>query len=145
MRPECKEPWMVERGVCGYLWERTRWYAMPGYLRSNEGFLLDLYGLRLYLDEGREPNSKPHVGGPFAWAFQKRVGRAVSPHLDGRGNREWSESAASGWSRSSRQGRRKVLLTGLAFRDSDGKRQPLECMKICLSRCCRRSKRRDRI
>jgi hypothetical protein len=42
-----------------------------GSLKGNECFLLDLYGLRLYLNEGREPNSKPHVVAPLLGRFSK--------------------------------------------------------------------------
>ena len=81
--------------------ERRLWVSVGAYsivcyvgsLRGNEGFLLDLYGLRLYLDEGREPNSKPHVVVPLLGTIQERAGRAVSSHPDGCGNRQWSEPA----------------------------------------------------
>jgi hypothetical protein len=44
-------------------------------LRGNEGFLLDLYGLCLYLDEGRGPECmKPHVVAPLLGQFKNEVG-----------------------------------------------------------------------
>ena len=46
-----------------------------GSLRGNEGFLLDLYGLRRYLNEGKDPNdAKPHVVAPLLGRFKNEIG-----------------------------------------------------------------------
>jgi hypothetical protein len=60
--------------TCGYHWELTRFFGFCASLQGNEGFLLDLYGLRLYLDEGREPQcSKPHVMAPLLGRFKNKT------------------------------------------------------------------------
>jgi hypothetical protein len=44
-------------------------------LRGNEGFLLDLYGLRLYLQEGKLlPENKAHVVAPLLGRFKNELG-----------------------------------------------------------------------
>ena len=43
-------------------------------LRGNEGFLLDLHGLRLYIKEGLEPCDRPHVVAPFLGRFKNEIG-----------------------------------------------------------------------
>jgi hypothetical protein len=62
----------------GHLWTSLGAYSVLcfcGSLRGNEGFLLDLYGLRLYLDEGREPQClKPHVVAPLLGRFKNEIG-----------------------------------------------------------------------
>jgi hypothetical protein len=46
-----------------------------GSLRGNEGFLLDLYGLRLYLNEGKNPNDpRAHVVAPLLGRFKNEIG-----------------------------------------------------------------------
>jgi hypothetical protein len=63
--------------------ERHLWTSLGAYsvlcfcasLRGNEGFLLDLGGLRMYLDEGREPQClKPHVVAPLLGRFKNEIG-----------------------------------------------------------------------
>jgi hypothetical protein len=62
--------------------ERRLWVSLGAYsiicyagsLKGNEGFLLDLYGLRLHLNEGREPNAKPHVVVSLLGRFKNELG-----------------------------------------------------------------------
>jgi hypothetical protein len=62
----------------GHLWTSLGAYSVLCFcasLQGNEGFLLDLYGLRLYLDEGREPQClKPHVIAPLLGRFKNEIG-----------------------------------------------------------------------
>jgi len=62
----------------GHLWTSVGAYSVLCFcasLRGNEGFLLDLYGLRLYLNEGRESQClKPHVVAPLLGRFKNEVG-----------------------------------------------------------------------
>jgi hypothetical protein len=46
-----------------------------GSLRGNEGFLLDLYGLRHYLNEGKDPaDPRAHVVAPLLGRFKNEIG-----------------------------------------------------------------------
>ena len=120
----------VEARVQGTLdgGERRLWVSVGAYsvicyvgsLRGNEGFLLDLYGLRLYLDEGREPNSKPHVVVPLLGRFKNELGEQYHLILmaavtgSGLSPRKWLE-----WLVQARE--EEGFTNGPAFRDSDGK------------------------
>lgn len=63
--------------------ERHTWISLGAYsalcfcgsLRGNEGFLLDLYGLRLYLNEGKDANDpRAHVVAPLLGRFKNEIG-----------------------------------------------------------------------
>jgi hypothetical protein len=63
--------------------ERHKWISLGAYsalcvcgsLRGNEGFLLDLYGLRLYLNEGKDPaDPQAHVVAPLLGRFKNEIG-----------------------------------------------------------------------
>jgi hypothetical protein len=63
--------------------ERHKWISLGAYsalcfcgsLRGNEGFLLDLYGLRLYLNEGKDPNDpRAHIVAPLLGRFKNEIG-----------------------------------------------------------------------
>jgi hypothetical protein len=85
--------------------ERRLWVSVGAYsvlcfvasLRGNEGFLLDLYGLRLYLDEGRNHATKPHVVAPLLGRFKNELGERyhlfllASETASGLKPREWLE------------------------------------------------------
>jgi hypothetical protein len=54
------------------LWVLVGAYSLlcyVGSLRGNKGFLLDLYGLRLYLGEGETQNEKAHIVAPLLGWF----------------------------------------------------------------------------
>jgi hypothetical protein len=61
------------------LWVSLGAYSLLYYvasLRGNEGFLLDLYGLRLYLQEGKSlPANKAHVVAPLLGRFKNELGK----------------------------------------------------------------------
>ena len=61
-----------------HLWTSVGAYSVLCFcasLRGNEGFLLDLHGLRLYLEEGRAPQcQKPHVVAPLLGRFKNEIG-----------------------------------------------------------------------
>jgi hypothetical protein len=63
--------------------EHHQWISLGAYstlcfcgsLRANKGFLLDLNGLRRYLNEGKDPNdSRPHVVAPLLGRFKNEIG-----------------------------------------------------------------------
>jgi hypothetical protein len=48
-------------------------------LRGKEGFLLDLNGLHLYIQEGKEPQvSRPHVIAPLLGRFKNDIGKGIT-------------------------------------------------------------------
>ena len=61
-----------------HLWTSVAAYSSLCFcasLRGNEGFLLDLHGLRTYLEEGREGTcAKPHVVAPLLGRFKNEIG-----------------------------------------------------------------------
>jgi hypothetical protein len=119
----------VEARVRGALDARERrlWVSVGAYsivcytgsLRGNEGFLLDLYGLRLYLEEGREPNLKPHVVAPLLGRFKNELGERYHLLLlaavtgSGLSPRKWLD-----WLVQARE--EEGFTNGPAFRDGEG-------------------------
>jgi hypothetical protein len=68
----------AEGEVERHLWTSIGAYSalcFCGSLRGNEGFLLDLCGLRCYINEGNGPNDpKPHVVAPLLGRFKNEIG-----------------------------------------------------------------------
>jgi hypothetical protein len=60
-----------------------------GSLGGNEGFLLDLYCLCLYLAKGQEPCLKPHVIASFLGRFKNESGEPYHLILFDPGNCQW--------------------------------------------------------
>ena len=82
------------------LWVSVGAYSLlcyVGSLRGNEGFLLDLYGLRLYLGEGKTQNDKAHIVAPLMGRFKNELGERyhlillAATTASGLNPREWLE------------------------------------------------------
>jgi hypothetical protein len=68
-----------------------------GSLKGNKGFLLDLFGLKLYLGEGKTPNDKAHGVAPLMGQVKNKLGEQshlillAATTASGLNPREWLE------------------------------------------------------